>query len=125
MHGSSNHQVQQVLPVQVECRQMRQGAHREATKRAKSGDIRQSESEASPGPDYSSMVESDTMHQRPMVTTPPVMNESCVDRSSLGPREISQHDWVQGYRRHIRSVIKSDEDWEECEDLKAKIMARY
>ena len=53
------------------------------------------------------------------------MNESCVDRSSLGPRGISQHDWVQGHRRHIRSVIKSDEDWGGCEDLKAKIMARY
>ena len=47
------------------------------------------------------------------------------DRSTLGPREISQHDWVQGYRRHIRSVIKSNEDWEGCEDLKAKVIARY
>ena len=54
------------------------------------------------------------MHERPMVRTPPVMNESCVDRSSLGPREMSQHDWVQGYRRHIWSVIKSDEDREGC-----------
>ena len=68
---------------------MRRQAHRKATKRAKSGDISQSESEASPGPNNSSMEESDTMHKRPMVTTPPVMNESCVDRSSLGPREIS------------------------------------
>ena len=50
------------------------------------------------------------MHERRMLTTPPVWNESCVDRSSLAPREISQHDWVQRYRRHIRSVIKSDED---------------
>ena len=65
------------------------------------------------------------MQKQPMVTTPPIMNESCVDRSSLVPREISQHDWVQGFRRHIRSVIKSDEDWEGCEDLKATIMARY
>ena len=70
MHGTSNHQVQQVLPVQVKCRQMRRRAHREGTKRAKSGDIRQSESEASPGLDYPSMEESDTMHERPMVTTP-------------------------------------------------------
>ena len=41
MHGTSNHQVQQVSPVQVECCQMRRRAHREATKRAKSGDISQ------------------------------------------------------------------------------------
>ena len=79
MHGTSNHQVQQILPVQVKCRQMRRRAHCEATKRAKSGDISQSESEASPGPDNSSREESDTMHERRMVTTPPVMNESCVD----------------------------------------------
>ena len=125
MHGTSNHQVQQVAPLQVECPKMRRRADCEETKRAKSGDISQSESEASPGPDYSSMEESDTMHERPMVTTPPVMNETCVDRSSLGPREISQHDWVQDYPRRIRSVIKSDEDWEGCEDLKAKIMASY
>ena len=125
MHGTSNHQVQQVSLVQVNCRRMQPRAHREATKRAKSGRTSQSECEASPGPDNSSLEESDTMHERPLVTTPPVMNESCVDRSSLGPREISQHDWLQGYRRHIRSVIKSDEDWEGCEDLKAKIMARY
>ena len=65
------------------------------------------------------------MHERQMVTTPPVMNESCLDTSSMGPREISQHGWVHGYCRHIRSVIQSDEDWEGCEDLKAKIMARY
>ena len=117
--------MQQVSPVQVECQQMQRRAHREATKRAKSGDISRSKSEASPGPAYSSMEESDTMREQPMVTTPPVMNESCVETSSLGPREISQHDWVQGYRRHIRSVITSDEDWEGCEDLKAKIMAGY
>ena len=110
MHGTSNHQLQQVSPVQVECRQMRRQAHHKATKRAKSGDISQSESEASPGPNYSSMEDFDTMHERPMVTTPPVMNALWVDRASLGPREISQRDWVQGYRRHIRSVIKSDED---------------
>ena len=125
MHGTSTHQVQRVLPVQVEGRQMRRRAHHEATKRAKSGDINRSESKASPGPDYSSMEESDTMHERPMVTTTPVMNATFVERSSLGPREISQHDLVQDYRRHIRSVIKPDENSGGCEDLKAKIMARY
>ena len=125
MHGTSNHQVKQVLPVQVECPQMRRRAHREATKWAKLGDILQSDPEASPGLNYSSMEASDAMHEWQMVITPPVMNESCVDRSSLRPGEISQHDWVQGYCRHIRSVIKWDEDWERYEDLKAKIMARY
>ena len=65
------------------------------------------------------------MHEWPTVATPLVMKASCVDRSSVGPREVSQHDWVQGYRRHIRSAIKSDENWEGCEDLKAKTMARY
>ena len=50
------------------------------------------------------------MHEQPMVTTAPVMKKSCVDTSSLRLREINPHDWVQGYRGHILSVIKSDED---------------
>ena len=41
MHGTSNPQVQQILPVQVECLWMRRRAHREATKRAKSKEIGQ------------------------------------------------------------------------------------
>ena len=43
----------------------------------------------------------------------------------LGPIETTQHEWVQGYRKHLRSVIQSDEDWDGCDDLKKKFMQQY
>ena len=84
------------------------------------GDTTQSETEASSRPDFSSSEESGAEQKQQSLTHVPVINPLGRNRHMLGPTEINQHEWVQGYGKHMWSVIQSDEDWDGCDDLKDK-----
>ena len=125
LHGADLTDSVQDGPDSQACRQMRRQIRRQAQKRSTKGVATQSESEASPGPDVLSSDEFGAEQKRQSVTAPPVINLLGRNRHMLGPAETTQHDWLRGYRKHIRSVIQSDEDWDGCDDLKKKFMERY